>query len=170
MHRSDAYSSTCNSRGTWWLPSPEVCRMGILVIFIYFILPFISRNYLDGKYRSRYTRISNLNLIWSFIIKCHKSNMMPNETKSIACGCQRSPASAWISMKILSLEWDNSVKGLRLSTCLLSWVALLLVINLSKFEVIVFFINPVPNKRPFWDRPKFKEAANDNWNAAFKWF
>ena len=27
--------------------------------------------------------------------------------------------------------------------------------------------NPIPNT-PFWDRPKFKEAADDNWNVAIK--
>ena len=27
--------------------------------------------------------------------------------------------------------------------------------------------NPLPNT-PFWDRPKFKEAADDNWNVAIK--
>ena len=26
-------------------------------------------------------------------------------------------------------------------------------------------INPFPNK-PFWNHPKFKEAADDNWNVA----
>ena len=29
--------------------------------------------------------------------------------------------------------------------------------------------NPFPNT-PFWDRPKFKEAADDNWNMAIKEF
>ena len=29
--------------------------------------------------------------------------------------------------------------------------------------------NPFPNT-PFWDRPKFKEAADDNWNVAYKGF
>ena len=30
-------------------------------------------------------------------------------------------------------------------------------------------INPFPNT-PFWDHPKFKEAADDNWNVAIKGF
>ena len=30
------------------------------------------------------------------------------------------------------------------------------------------FVNPFPST-PFWDRPKFKEAADDNWNVAIKW-
>ena len=29
----------------------------------------------------------------------------------------------------------------------------------------LFDINPSPNT-PFWDRPKFNEAADDNWNVA----
>ena len=29
--------------------------------------------------------------------------------------------------------------------------------------------NPFPNT-PFWDCPKFKEAADDNWNVAIKGF
>ena len=28
-------------------------------------------------------------------------------------------------------------------------------------------LNPFPNDcKPFWDCPKFKEAADDNWNVA----
>ena len=30
-------------------------------------------------------------------------------------------------------------------------------------------VNPFTNT-PFWDRPKFKEAADDNWNVAIKGF
>ena len=30
-------------------------------------------------------------------------------------------------------------------------------------------LNPFPNT-PFWDCPKFKEAADDNWNVATKGF
>ena len=30
-------------------------------------------------------------------------------------------------------------------------------------------LNPFPNT-PFWDRPKFKEAADDDWNVAIKEF
>ena len=30
-------------------------------------------------------------------------------------------------------------------------------------------INPFSNT-PFWDRPKFKEAADDNWNVGIKDF
>ena len=30
-------------------------------------------------------------------------------------------------------------------------------------------VNPFPNT-PFWDRPKFKEAADDNWNVVIKGF
>ena len=30
-------------------------------------------------------------------------------------------------------------------------------------------INPFPNA-PFWDCPKFKEAADDNWNVAIEGF
>ena len=32
---------------------------------------------------------------------------------------------------------------------------------------IVLTLNPFPNT-PFWDRSKFKEAADDNWNMAIK--
>ena len=28
-----------------------------------------------------------------------------------------------------------------------------------------FLFNPFPNT-PFWDHPKFKDAADDNWNVA----
>ena len=30
-------------------------------------------------------------------------------------------------------------------------------------------VNPFPNTQ-FWDHPKFKEAADDNWNAAINGF
>ena len=30
-------------------------------------------------------------------------------------------------------------------------------------------LNPFPNT-PLWDRPKFKEAADDNWNVDMKGF
>ena len=33
----------------------------------------------------------------------------------------------------------------------------------------VNIINPFPNT-PFWDRPKFKETADDNWNVAIEGF
>ena len=42
----------------------------------------------------------------------------------------------------------------------------------SDQTVIVLYcrmINPFP-KTPFWDRPKFKEAADNNWNVAIKRF
>ena len=34
-----------------------------------------------------------------------------------------------------------------------------------KFHII----NPFPNT-PFWDRPKLKETADDNWNVAIEGF
>ena len=34
---------------------------------------------------------------------------------------------------------------------------------------LVLSVNPFPNT-PFWDRPKFKEAADHNWNVAIKEF
>ena len=34
---------------------------------------------------------------------------------------------------------------------------------------IFLVLNPFPNT-PFWDRPKFKEVADDNWNVAFEGF
>ena len=35
----------------------------------------------------------------------------------------------------------------------------------------LFAVNPFPNTcTPFWDRHKFKEAADDKWNVAIKKF
>ena len=36
-------------------------------------------------------------------------------------------------------------------------------------ELLDFLLNPFP-KIQFWDHPKFKEAADDNWNVAIKGF
>ena len=43
--------------------------------------------------------------------------------------------------------------------------------SLSPFHSWFFSwtLNPFPNS-PFWDFPKFKEAADDNWNVAIKGF
>ena len=37
------------------------------------------------------------------------------------------------------------------------------------FVIVINLFNPFPNT-PFWDAPKFKEAADDNWNEAIKGF
>ena len=36
-------------------------------------------------------------------------------------------------------------------------------------RIVIMIVNPFPNT-PFWDRPRFKEAADDNWNVAIKGF
>ena len=41
------------------------------------------------------------------------------------------------------------------------------IINIVKIMIFVF--NPIPNTQ-FRERPKFKEAAADNWNVASKGF
>ena len=41
----------------------------------------------------------------------------------------------------------------------------MMVATLSETNPLSIFVNPFPNK-PFWDRPKFKEAADDNWKLA----
>ena len=40
---------------------------------------------------------------------------------------------------------------------------------LYKFYATVILFNPFPNA-PFWDHPKFKKTADDNWNVAIKVF
>ena len=41
--------------------------------------------------------------------------------------------------------------------------------ELLTHSLILAIINPFSNT-PFWDSPKLKEAADDNWNVAIKGF
>ena len=43
------------------------------------------------------------------------------------------------------------------------------VSDLYKNIAVAEIVNPFPNT-PFWDRPKFKEAADNNWNVVIKGF
>ena len=68
----------------------------------------------------------------------------------------------WFAFKLSSANAFN----LDLSKILLSGKELTHNMILDKSKIS---LNPYPNT-PFWDGPKFKEAADDNWNMAIKGF
>ena len=63
--------------------------------------------------------------------------------------------------------FDNCV-GKGENACYQTTSIFLIVLEGVK-EGFLYYVNPFPTT-PFWDRPKFKEDVDDNWNVAIKGF